>query len=519
MAKEADLITIASGYYSLSSLNANFDAINVALNNTLSLDGSTPNSMNADLDMNSNDILNASSVSSSRFYRNGVEMVPSGLTSVEYPQYTHGAVGTVARDVPDRLRDLVFVTDYDAQTINDAATNTPLFQNAIDAGLGVTLLPTGNWNVTVGSLTGQDRATGAAFLGLGATINSADQQHGLRGFFFGPDGIYAESYDFWMNDGWTTGVTDDQAKILFQITSETEDIPSGTDKDKIGIQVSVRARGGLSGDGVRANLENYSSAGGGNTAFYANVASDTGASWSAGQHAEVRHAGGTGIGHNSEVSSYANVGTLFAFVANNTTNGTSVTTHPLTGGAKATHPSVTGYYLQGSAPAQGQFRYGFRASATSMRSNGDTFYTESPAATQFNVSPTAVSATADIYLQADSKTGIILAGTYTTGNAVRLNEGQAIAWENTGAIKQLYQSGLMKWQNAGGERVGIEIDPTPKLRMNGTQVLGERDTGWTAMTGTATKGGFDTSTVTLPQLAQVVKAMLDSDISHGFKGA
>lgn len=35
------------------------------------------------------------------------------------------------------------------------------------------------------------------------------------------------------------------------------------------------------------------------------------------------------------------------------------------------------------------------------------------------------------------------------------------------------------------------------------------------MTGTATKGGFDTGTVTLPQLAQVFKALLDGLYTHG----
>lgn len=38
--------------------------------------------------------------------------------------------------------------------------------------------------------------------------------------------------------------------------------------------------------------------------------------------------------------------------------------------------------------------------------------------------------------------------------------------------------------------------------------------GWSAMAGTASKGGFDTTTVTLPQLAQVVKGLLDANLAH-----
>lgn len=61
-----------------------------------------------------------------------------------------------------------------------------------------------------------------------------------------------------------------------------------------------------------------------------------------------------------------------------------------------------------------------------------------------------------------------------------------------------------------------------KLGTAGTQKLGfwgatpvVQPSGWTALTGTATKGGFDTGTVTTQQLAQVVKAMLDAAITIG----
>lgn len=62
MAKAPTLTTIASGYASNTQLNANFDAIETAFENTLSLDGSVPNAMGADLDMNGNQILNASAL-------------------------------------------------------------------------------------------------------------------------------------------------------------------------------------------------------------------------------------------------------------------------------------------------------------------------------------------------------------------------------------------------------------------------------------------------------------------------
>ena len=58
MAKRPTVNLIGSGYASKDLLNNNFEELRDAFDNTLSLDGSTPNAMGSDLDMNSNDILN-----------------------------------------------------------------------------------------------------------------------------------------------------------------------------------------------------------------------------------------------------------------------------------------------------------------------------------------------------------------------------------------------------------------------------------------------------------------------------
>lgn len=52
------LNTIGSRYASVDALNTNFDLIETALENTLSRDGTSPNSMSAVIDMNSNKITN-----------------------------------------------------------------------------------------------------------------------------------------------------------------------------------------------------------------------------------------------------------------------------------------------------------------------------------------------------------------------------------------------------------------------------------------------------------------------------
>jgi len=49
---------LVSGFPSVATLNANFEAIEAALENTVSRDGTTPNHLTADLDMNGHRILN-----------------------------------------------------------------------------------------------------------------------------------------------------------------------------------------------------------------------------------------------------------------------------------------------------------------------------------------------------------------------------------------------------------------------------------------------------------------------------
>ena len=75
MAKQPDITVISSGFYSTASINANFESLQGAFDNVITRDGSTPNTMLADLDMNSNDILNAGSITADSLSVNGVNLV------------------------------------------------------------------------------------------------------------------------------------------------------------------------------------------------------------------------------------------------------------------------------------------------------------------------------------------------------------------------------------------------------------------------------------------------------------
>jgi len=66
---------------------------------------------------------------------------------------------------------------------------------------------------------------------------------------------------------------------------------------------------------------------------------------------------------------------------------------------------------------------------------------------------------------------------------------------------------------------GLDIQ-TGNLLVSSTKVVGARDTGWTAMTGTANKNtAYDTSTVTLAQLAGRVMSLQAALTTHGLIGA
>lgn len=86
MAKQPTISTIASGFYSTQKLNENFTAIRDKFDEFLSLQGDTPNSMSADLDVNSQDILNAKNINANGLYLNGqlVTALESSANDIVY---------------------------------------------------------------------------------------------------------------------------------------------------------------------------------------------------------------------------------------------------------------------------------------------------------------------------------------------------------------------------------------------------------------------------------------------------
>jgi hypothetical protein len=79
MAKKPNIVTVTTGYQATDTINDNFQNIRDAFDNVVSRDGSTPNFMDADLDMDSNDILNVNTLRVGGLYINGQPVSPGSI--------------------------------------------------------------------------------------------------------------------------------------------------------------------------------------------------------------------------------------------------------------------------------------------------------------------------------------------------------------------------------------------------------------------------------------------------------
>ena len=73
MAKRPVITTVPQTTSNTESINSNFSNIKESFDNTLSRDGSTPNQMNAVIDLNSNDLLNVRNLNVSNLTVGGVD--------------------------------------------------------------------------------------------------------------------------------------------------------------------------------------------------------------------------------------------------------------------------------------------------------------------------------------------------------------------------------------------------------------------------------------------------------------
>ena len=92
MAKRPTVTSITTGHASITALNNNFTALRDGFDNTLSRDGSSPNTMSADIDLNGNDITNVNTITNA----SGVDVVAAAAASATAAAASQAAAATSA---------------------------------------------------------------------------------------------------------------------------------------------------------------------------------------------------------------------------------------------------------------------------------------------------------------------------------------------------------------------------------------------------------------------------------------
>lgn len=156
----SDVVNLQSESTAVQTINENSDKIEAAFKNTVSRDGSTPNSMGASLDMNNHKVINIGA--------------PTSASDAVNKDYVDDLVGGLTPEVIAQLSDIPQLVEDAQQAATDAA------QSAIDAEGWVGAAQTApKWTTartitTTGDVTGVSPAwDGSANLSFSLTIANA----------------------------------------------------------------------------------------------------------------------------------------------------------------------------------------------------------------------------------------------------------------------------------------------------------------------------------------------------------
>lgn len=132
----------------------------------------------------------------------------------------------------------------------------------------------------------------------------------------------------------------------------------------------------------------------------------------------------------------------------------------------------------------------------------------------------AVTGAANGFMIAADKTKLDAATALATASTLVLRDGSGgTAFAGTLTAVTVTATGVISTTSTMSATGAINTNAT--YSVSSTQVVGARKTGWAAPTGTSTRTTFDTATVTTPQLAERVKALLEdlgNTAGHGLIG-
>lgn len=114
MAKQPTLTDVSSGFRSNTTINNNNDAIEAAFDNTVSRDGSTPNHMLADFDMNDNDILNVNRLYADAMTLAGTAVTITDLVADPVAVVIHDTKESVGNTTLPADKNIVLIGGYSA---------------------------------------------------------------------------------------------------------------------------------------------------------------------------------------------------------------------------------------------------------------------------------------------------------------------------------------------------------------------------------------------------------------------
>lgn len=113
----------------------------------------------------------------------------------------------------------------------------------------------------------------------------------------------------------------------------------------------------------------------------------------------------------------------------------------------------------------------------------------------------------------------------TGGAAILLGHDQAISFTDDGTrrLRYIESSKRLRYEGLNGHTFDFNDDGNLSITSNyqvfGEQVITSRRKGWGNTSGPVSRNGFDTTNVSLPELAQVVAALIQDLKIHGLIGA